>query len=142
MKVNVYLKSFGAGVLACAALLGVYSFTLDGPKFDQGGDGIGVEQAKMLHRTYMQNDPPLVNGAVQAIEVSDAALSIMNDVSKSNSGFNGVRLYFGLDSDGNTANVVVATADGKDMTSGYMRVSVGPATACPTVCDRASPIMK
>lgn len=141
MKMNIHVKSFGAGVLACAALMTVYSFTASAPVYDQDG-GVTVQQAKGYHDIYMQADPPSVDGVIQAIEVSSSMISAMGDVSARNEGTNGIRVYFGQDADGNTANVIVATENGTDVTSGFMRVVSGSATACPTTCDANSPIVK
>lgn len=141
MKLNVQLKSFGAGVIACATLFAIYSFTDKAPLLEQEGD-VTAQQAKALHQAYLQSEPPAVDGPVQAIEVSASTLSIMSDVVKSNSGANGVRVYLGLDTNGDVANVVIATQDGKDMISGAMRLSAGEASSCPNVCDMASPIMR
>ncbi|QTN39872.1 hypothetical protein HZ996_12190 [Cryomorphaceae bacterium] len=140
MKLNPHMKSFTAGVLACASLFAIYSFTVATPQ--EGGDGISVTTAKALHDNYLGTNPASVDGPLQAIQLSSTAVAAAQDVLSQNGDADGVRIYYGVTAEGDMSNVVVATEAGSDLTEGYMIATPGGATNCPQACDMQSPIMK
>ena len=139
MKIKLNLKSFAAGSLSALLVIGLYSFTFSEEVVPQDG-GITLQEAQTYHSDYNTEGGDSIAGVLEAVQLDKATINTINDV-KTKAKSDGVRIYYGKNSDGETMDVVVGTdAQGKDLTNRYMNVTVGAVNVCPTVCDSRSPI--
>ncbi len=139
MKNTLNLKSFAAGSLSALLAIGLYSFTFSRDIPPQDG-GITLQQAQAYHGDYNTEGGDSIAGVLEAVQLDKATIEMINDV-KAKAKSDGVRIYYGKNSDGETMNVIVGTdANGSDLTKRYMNVTTGAVNVCPTVCDSRSPI--
>lgn len=97
-----------------------------------------AKQAKVLVDNY-QAKAPVVDGKIEAFFVSKKLLEDINALASIKKSADGVRVYFGEDAEGKTANLVVAVNNNSDDTS-FILKSAGTVNPCPTSCDKESAI--
>lgn len=140
MKMKSITTRALAIAIAAVCLFGIYAFGYYGGKSSKilQSNTLSTSQAKSLADNYSVN-ATTINGIVESIYIDRATLEDMNAVMNVKRNADGLRLYFGKETDGSAANLVVGVTNNSDDTS-FILKSAGIANPCPNSCDTKSAI--
>jgi len=140
MKMKQSIKKQFKLILAITILGGIYAFGYYGGKSSEvlQSNTLNTVQAKALADNY-SSTAPKISGIIESVYIDKSTLEDMNAVMNVKRSAEGLRLYFGKDTDGGDANLVVAVTNNTDDTS-FILKSAGVANPCPNACDTKSAI--
>ncbi len=140
MKKKITVPNVVKSGFVAIALAGFYAFGYYGgitSKIMQDNT-LTAPQAKILADNYERN-APVVNGVVESVYIDKTTLADLNAMLTVKRNADGIRLYFGKETNGSAANLLVAVTKNTDDTS-FILKSAGIASPCPTACDTQSAI--
>ncbi len=138
MKKNLNPANFVKASFVVFALTGIYAFGYYGGKTSKilQDNTLTAPQARILADNYERN-APVINGVVESVYLDKTVLADLNAMLNVKRNADGIRLYFGKETSGSAANLLVAVTKNIDDTS-FILKSAGIASPCPTVCDAQS----